>query len=123
MADTSQRDVPKQPQKLDRTEFYVAMLTNLLSKFGLRGTIVIVVMYVFLSSGSQAQHQEFINRYILFKFDKPTDGYVFFLILVLIGALGGTYIFLSKKLKEKDAQLKVLEKANYDLVQKSKRKK
>lgn len=78
-------------------------LSSILKEMGLPSFLLIIIVFIFLFLGTSAQHQEFIDRFILLK-GASSDPFPFALVvsvLVAIIIVGGYYMRLdNKKLKE-----------------------
>lgn len=96
-------------------------LLELLSKVGVLGTFVIVILYVFLNYGTVAQKQEFIDDFILLKILENDVQYGYFAALFSVFAYVMTLQHFMRRLQIKDLRISYLEAAlnEYEQIKKS----
>jgi hypothetical protein len=86
-------------------------LLELLSKVGVLGTFVIVILYVFLNYSTVAQKQEFIDDFILLKILENDVQYGYFAALFSVFAYIMTLQHFLRHLQIKDLRINYLETA------------
>lgn len=85
-------------------------ISELVSKFGVSGTVVIIILYVFVHEGTVEQHREFIDKFILLKFGQGQTFYLMFILLIVIILFISTRINYRRKIKLLEEQNSVLQK-------------
>ena len=103
---------PKTPIKAPKSGniHYIGIFTDLIARFGLKSVVASVILYAFIFYGTKAQHQEFIDRFILLKFEKNESTYLFFILILIVITFIVTIRFYRLRIKEKDERIKELQK-------------
>ncbi len=106
------------PITKSKQNVWIILFSQLVARFGLGGTVVIVILYTFIKEGSTHQHQEFIDKFILLKFHNDESSYLFFILILLIIVFAGTVINLKRQIKDKEERITDLQKEKNDLQNK-----
>lgn len=89
---------------------WLLIISDMVGKFGLRGTFGIAILYVFLAKGTDKQHQEFIDIFILLKFGKVQQTTLYFLVVLSVIAYIITIRHLRRRIKDRDNRIAELNK-------------
>jgi hypothetical protein len=88
---------------------------DMISRFGIVNVIILCLLYTFLYFGTKSQHEEFIDRYILFKAPKEDSLFPFYIIGLAGFLFIGVIFYYSKKVAIKDEKIRSLQKENEHL--------
>jgi hypothetical protein len=87
---------------------WIFIITGMVSKFGLRGTVVIFLLYIFVAEGTKEQHREFIDKFFLLKFGSGQTFYLTFLLVVIIASFLSMIFIYRRRVKDKDERSRSL---------------
>lgn len=85
-------------------------VVELASKFGVTGAVVLCILITFLVWGTVEQKRYFIDKFILLKTMPGWNGYLVFIIAVVILAFVGQRIYFRNQVKLKDTRIRELER-------------
>jgi hypothetical protein len=94
------------PQKRTWDEILIDMAT----RFGIGGAAILSSMFILICYGTKSQHEEFIDRYILWKLPKEYLIFPFYIIYILGFLLIAVILYFRKRLALKDEKIATLEK-------------
>ena len=84
-------------------------IIDLASRFGVGGACVLALLTMFLLVGSKEQHQEFIDKFFLWKFPKDDNYILYFVLLCLVVLFFGQTFYFRLRIKLKNERIKELE--------------
>jgi len=72
--------------------------------------IIFVVVFTFFYNGTSEQKKEFIDKFILLKFPKEEQSYVYFALILIVIVFVSTLNFYRNRLKIKEERIEELTK-------------
>jgi hypothetical protein len=104
--------VPKAPFRVD------VFIIELMGKFGITGTCVAALIYIFLTSASTIQKQEFIDKFILLKWLREDNNFIIYAVLLVVIIFVFQRSFYIRRIRLKDERIRDLEQHNNALENK-----
>jgi hypothetical protein len=98
------------PEPVRRSWDVIAI--DMISRVGMVNFIIVCLVYTFLYFGTKSQHEEFIDRYILFKAPKEDSLFPFYIIGLAGFLFIGVIFYYRKKVAIKDEKISSLQKEN-----------
>jgi hypothetical protein len=93
----------REPFRLD------TFIIEIAGKFGISGACILTILYVFLNYGTLAQKREFIDKFILLKTSQGDNGYILYLVIIIVVAFIGQTVYFRNRIKLKNERIKELE--------------
>ncbi|MBN8670466.1 MAG: hypothetical protein J0L80_07250 [Chitinophagales bacterium] len=99
--------------------WYVKVFIVIGDRFGLHGIITFFIMFIFLKFGTDVQKKEFVDRFILLKYENGIQPYPYFIVIIVCIFYIMTLSYYWRKLKIKQQRIVDLEKIINDILNKN----
>jgi hypothetical protein len=83
-------------------------IIELITRVGLVGAIVVILLTWFIWEGTTAQHREFFDKFILLKFDSHNLNYAYFILTCVVTISLAQTVYFLKRIKLKDERINEL---------------
>jgi hypothetical protein len=92
-----------------KSKTWDTIVINLVANFGVSGAIIVVILIILLVYGTTQQYREFIDKFILLKFQKNDYFILGYLAIILTFILVSDFLHFKRKIALKDERIKNLE--------------